>query len=619
MVRKTTSNLCKSNDKCDQSHSRPKKGKGGKGKKFHEINETDNDNGMDDLADHVQSLFYHDVHLNNVNTRMHTELGCETQKGHHSKQTFKIDMGADRNLMPITMFTKLYPKVSLDTLSKTIEKGITLFAYNNTQIKQYGMCSEKIVFKIKSEICKFYVVEHSTAILGVSDSEKLGLVKVNFDMIQNKTVKLVHSVDNNQEEFEAFKAKINSEFPEEPHKSELDKLCKEGILHKVDISEPIKWLNSFVCVKKANGKIRLCLDPTHLNKWIIHPHHSAKLVDDILHRLNGAKYFTVVDSTSSFFNHKLDEDSSKLTTFGKTFGRYRYLRMPMGASLSSDVYQYKVDGHLEDIKQCIAIADDIIIFGLNVDGTDHDSTVRQVMAKAKELGMRFNPTKCQFKKTEVKFFGMMLNRQGMVPDPAKIEALLKLPEPRTEALLQSFLCMINYLSRFEPKVADLTHRLRSLLKKPNEFIWTDAHTQDFGKLIDIMCNSPKLLRYYRPNLDLYLETDVSGVAIRMALLQSEQNDRESLYPIAYGSKTCTNAETTYANIEHELLAVVGGLEKFNYFMFGRPVTVLTNHKPLIAISKKSLVSDPPRLQCLLLRLANYDAELKWIPGFSVTT
>ena len=80
------------------------------------------------------------------------------------------------------------------------------------------------------------------------------------------------------------------------------------------------------------------------------------------------------------------------------------------------------------------------------------------------------------------------------------------------------------------------------------------------------------------------------------------------------AKTLTDAETRYANIEHELLGVVGGLEKFNYFTFGRPVTVLTDHKPLIAISKKSLVSAPPRLQYLLLRLANYNVELKWIPG-----
>ena len=138
--------------------------------------------------------------------------------------------------------------------------------------------------------------------------------------------------------------------------------------------------------------------------------------------------------------------------------------------------------------------DDIIAFGLNPDGTDHDATVRQIMNKAKQVGMRFNPAKCQFKCEEVKFFGMVLNRQGVVPDPAKIEALLKLPEPKTEALLQSFLGMINYLSRFEPKIANLTHRLRGLLKKSNEFIWTDVHSEDFRKLINIMCNSPQITK-----------------------------------------------------------------------------------------------------------------------------
>ena len=79
----------------------------------------------------------------------------------------------------------------------------------------------------------------------------------------------------------------------------------------------------------------------------------------------------------------------------------------------------------------------------------------------------------------------------------------------------------------------------------------------------------------------------------MALLQSDNNERESLYLIAYGSKMLTEAETRYANMEHELSGIVGELEKFHYFTFGRPVTVLTDHKPLIAISKKILVNALP--------------------------
>ena len=62
----------------------------------------------------------------------------------------------------------------------------------------------------------------------------------------------------------------------------------------------------------------------------------------------------------------------------------------MGASLSSDVYQYKVDGHLEGIGQWVAIADDIIIYGFDKEGTDHNQMVRLIMQKAREVCMRFN-------------------------------------------------------------------------------------------------------------------------------------------------------------------------------------------------------------------------------------
>ena len=253
--------------------------------------------------------------------------------------------------MPISMFSKIFPKVSLDALGQTINRSVTLYAYNDTEIRQFGTCSVRRSFKNRSQVYKFFIVEHETAIIGITDSEKLGLVSVNFDMVQNERhVKIISEVNE-----EMFKWTIEKEYPDlfqgiglmdgdisiklkdgvvphvepirrvphaiqEPLKKELDKLVAEGILHKVDISEPIEWLNSFVCMKKSNGKIRLCLDPTHLNRWIIRPRHISKLADDVFHNLNGAKFFTVVDSTSSFYNHKLDEESSKLTTFGTPFG-----------------------------------------------------------------------------------------------------------------------------------------------------------------------------------------------------------------------------------------------------------------------------------------------------------
>ena len=191
-----------------------------------------------------------------------------------------------------------------------------------------------------------------------------------------------------------------------------------------------------------------------------------------------------------------------------------------------------MDAHLEKISNCMAIADDIIMYGYRNDGSDHDKMVREVLNKAKAVGMWFNPNKCQFRKMQVKVFELILSRQGVSPEPAKIEALRKLPEPRDDKLLQSFLGIVNYLSRFDPNIARLIHNLRELLKKGSEPKWTDVHSIDFRKILETFCREGKILKYYKPNLDLFLETDARGKGIGMALLQSKENERNSLYPIA---------------------------------------------------------------------------------------
>ena len=238
---------------------------------------------------------------------------------------------------------------------------------------------------------------------------------------------------------------------QEPLRLELEKLVDEGILRKLKIDKRSEWLNSFVCVCKPNGSIRLSLDPTHLNKYILRPHHNSKTSDDILPKLSGAKKFSIVVSTNSFFNLGLTERVSLLTTFGTMYGGYCYLRVPMGASLSSDVYQYKVDEIFKDIPQCIGIADDIVIFGYN--DHDHNATLYSVLDRAHDVGMRFNPDKCIFRQDSISFYGVTLSSEGIKPDPRKIEAIKNLPEPRSEALLQSFLGIVNYLSRFSPNIA----------------------------------------------------------------------------------------------------------------------------------------------------------------------
>ena len=140
--------------------------------------------------------------------------------------------------------------------------------------------------------------------------------------------------------------------------------------------------------------------------------------------------------------------------------------------------------------------------------------------------MRFHPKKCIFKQDSISFYGVALSKDGVKPDPRKIEAIINLPEPRSEALLQSFLGIVSYLSRFSPNISKKAVNLRVLLKKNTEFLWYPQYSANFRAIVQELC-SLRLLKYYDGTKKLYLEVDASQQAIGIALMQSVQEKSES--------------------------------------------------------------------------------------------
>ena len=115
------------------------------------------------------------------------------------------------------------------------------------------------------------------------------------------------------------------------------------------------------------------------------------------------------------------------------------------------------------------------------------------------------------------------------------------------------------------------------------------------------------LTYFDPNIPAKIEVDASMNGLGAALIQSGK-------PIAFSSNALTPTESRYANIERELLAVVYGLEKFHTYVFGKSVTVYSDHKPLENIILKQLSLAPPRLQRMLLRIQPYDVSIVYRQG-----
>ena len=95
-------------------------------------------------------------------------------------------------------------------------------------------------------------------------------------------------------------------------KDELDYMESRGIITKLKEGEPTVWVNSLVYCRKPNGKLRICLDPKDLNKAISREHHVIPTLEEILPKLSGAKYFSIVDVKCGYWNVELDQESSYL-------------------------------------------------------------------------------------------------------------------------------------------------------------------------------------------------------------------------------------------------------------------------------------------------------------------
>lgn len=385
-------------------------------------------------------------------------------------------------------------------------------------------------------------------------------------------------------------------------KAELERMVTIGVL--TPVSEPTDWVSSMVATHKKNSEeIRLCIDPRDLNKFIKRPHHPMRTVEEVAAQMPNSTVFSVLDAKSSFWQISLDHKTSLLTTFSTPFGRFRFLRMPFGINSASEVFQHAMEQIFAGYP-CAVIVDDIIVGG-NGD-EEHDVNLRRVLDRAREVNLRLNPQKCKFRLSEVSYVGHIFTSKGLRPDPEKTKAITEMQPPENVTALQRFLGMINYLGKFIPNLSELSAPLRELTCKNTEWCWFKQHQDAFDDLKHKISSSPTL-RYYDVNKPVTLTCDASQFGLGAACLQEDA-------PVAYASRTLTQTEVHYAQIEKELLAVVFACTKFNDYIYGKQIQIETDHQPLVTILNKPIYTAPARLQRMMLRLQKYNFTITYKKG-----
>ena len=371
----------------------------------------------------------------------------------------------------------------------------------------------------------------------------------------------------------------------------------------VKVTEPTEWVSSMV-VSIQGDKVRICIDPSDLNKVIKREHHPMRTIEEVISTIPDAKVFSKLDAKSGFLQIKLDEASSLLTTFNTPLGRCRWLRLPFGIKCEPEIFQRIMDQMLEGIEGATAIMDDILIAGSNTE--HHDAVLRQVIERATSYNLKLNHQKCLIRQPAVPYIGHLLTSEGLKPDPSKVAAVRAMPTPKNKDDVKRFLEFVTYLAKFIPNLSELDVPLRELLKTNALFDWQPAQEEAFLKLKKQCCSQP-VLKYFDVNKPVEIQCDASQHGLGAVLIQDDQ-------PIVYSSRSLTDVEGRYAQIEKEMLSIVHACKKFHPYFFGKEVTVYNDHKPLEQILKKPLLAAPMRLQRMLLNLQWYDLIVKYRKG-----
>ncbi|CAM4713618.1 unnamed protein product [Leuciscus chuanchicus] len=547
---------------------------------------------------------------------------------------FQIDCGATCNIIPIHL-------INPDT--KLEHTDSVLLMYNKSKLRPLGKCKVKLRNPRNQKLyqLEFQVVDGDDAVplLGKKTSEAMKLIKVHYENIMAiDSIVTTEKLTTGKWCMEQIKDEYADVFtgdgcPEGEYKIEVDKTVRPVQLPKrrvpVSMMKPLKaelqhlqrrgiitpvecstdWISGMVVVQKQNGNPRVCIDPRPLNKALKRSHFPLPTIEDILPDLSKAKVFTVCDVKSGFWHVKLHEESSYLTTFATPFGRYRWLRMPMGISPAPEVFQRKLTQALDDLPGLYIIADDVLITGQGESQEaaeqDHDRKLRLFLHRCRQQNIKLNAEKFKLRQNEASYIGHRLTADGLKVDPEKVRAITQMPRPADVKSVQRLLGMVCYLAKFCPHLSDQCEPLRKLTHKDSEWNWTEQHEEAFHKLKDTIAQAP-VLKFYSPDEELTVQCDASDTGLGAALMQRGK-------PIAFASRALTQTERGYAQIEKEFLALVFSIEKFHQYTYGRKVTVQSDHKPLEVIVKKPLLSAPKRLQRMMLRIQKYDLEVVYVP------
>ena len=239
-------------------------------------------------------------------------------------------------------------------------------------------------------------------------------------------------------------------------------------------------------VRKKDGTWRFTVDYRKLNSMTIPDAYPLPNIEEMMDNLKGVQFVSKLDLVDGFWHIVLVETDREKTGFATKRGFWRWKVLPMGLMNSPGTFQKAMDEILAEYrwKFCLVFIDDILIFSRTF--KEHLEHLRLVLAKLREHGLFAKLKKCKFLMSEMLFLGHVISKEGIRPDPSKVEALDK----KDSVAVRRFLGMAGYYRKFIKNFARRTEHLRRLTRKDVTFVWTKQHRMEFNDIKKALVNHP---------------------------------------------------------------------------------------------------------------------------------
>jgi len=248
------------------------------------------------------------------------------------------------------------------------------------------------------------------------------------------------------------------------HMKEIDRRVGIGVLKRQTSSE---WASPTFIIPKKDMTVSTISDFWELNKRIVRRPYPIPKISTMLQELEGFTYATALDLNMGYYTIRLDPSAVEMFTIIFPWGKYSYQRLPLGYAGSADIFQAEMMKLMEALEYVRAYIDNLLVI---TRGTleDHLEKLKEVLRRLREAGLKVNAAKLFFCTHEIEYLGYILTREGINPQPKKVQAILALNPPHNVKELRHFLGMVQYYRDMWAKHSEMLAPLSNLVGECRE-------------------------------------------------------------------------------------------------------------------------------------------------------